>query len=157
MCTFILEQRRTIMMVRSHPTTPEVHQSPQLNEYMPREGSQPLKYAHGNRCSALRNGKTIRHPAQKGKSGGKGKFATIGNHDTDDTNDTDNTNYRAFKVLLSICGPDDWRGCASSSSVCRCGFQRSKCICATKLNGAERISLNMGRAILFISALWKLV
>jgi hypothetical protein len=66
--------------------------STDLNVYKPRQVPQPLEYAHGDKCKALRDGKTVRQLAPKalhsgrekskksknGKNGKNGKLATIG-------------------------------------------------------------------------------
>ena len=45
--------------------------STDLNVYKPRQVPQPLEYAHGDKCKALRDGKTVRHSGQKKAEKGK--------------------------------------------------------------------------------------
>jgi hypothetical protein len=91
----------------------EVHQSPHLKEDM-------CKSDHDNRRSALQKKKE-----KRGKRGGKWGFA-IGTLDTYDTDTNDIAVDHASLLYISVYADDDWHSCASSSTVCRCGFTKEQ-------------------------------
>jgi hypothetical protein len=71
--------------------------SSELNVYTTQKVSQSIEYAFGDKCNALRNGKTVRHSGQKKAEKGKKRKndkLVINRADTDyDTDydyDTDN-------------------------------------------------------------------